>query len=47
MGISSILLLIQRAVGWCETVGGECEAILELLPKGKSGSPVKAWLKFS
>ena len=26
--------------------GGEYEAILELLPKGKSGSPVKAWTAF-
>ena len=27
--------------------GGEYEAILELLPKGKSGAPVKAQAEFS
>lgn len=27
--------------------GGEYEAILELLPKGKSGAPVTAWAVFS
>ena len=38
--------LRESAVG-ASRRGGEYEAILELLPKGKSGSPVIAWTVFS